>query len=340
MSTPDPGPSPTVRVAVDLLGGDDAPGVVAAAVARWQRERDTDGVRLVLVGPPDLARLAVAEHGGDPEDPSLAYAVARLGVPMDSAPVTAARTSAGVGVRVAADLVRDGRADVLVSAGHTGAAVIATSLSWGRTAGALRPALAVLLPGAHGPVVLLDVGATLDPTPDVLVSHAALGIAYARELGLAVDPQVGLLSIGAEDGKGDALRRAAATALSVSLGGTYFVGNVEGGDLLSAAELHVVVTDGFTGNVLLKGFEGAVRWGARVALAAYDDPAPGRRRLADAVRAPYGAGVLLGVRGDAVVAHGAADAGALLTAVEVAVQTVLRRLAEPAVLADPRVPVA
>ncbi len=311
-----------VRVALDLLGGDDAPEVAVAAVGSWLAgPGGRDAVELVLVGPPQPARARLEALGADPDDPALSYVPAAQGVAMHDAPIAAARSSADVGVRVAAELVAAGRADVLVTAGHTGAAVVATSLAWGRESGVARPVLSVALPGSTRPVLLLDAGASLDASPEVLLSHAAAGLRRARELGFGPAPRVGLLSIGAESGKGDELRRATDPLLRAALGPAY-VGPVEGDDVVDGSRAEVVVTDGFTGNVLLKGLEGAVRWTVAVAGAAYHDPDPAAGAVGAALAAPYGAAVLLGVRGVAVLAHGAASPDAVVTAIAVAVATV------------------
>jgi glycerol-3-phosphate acyltransferase PlsX len=209
-------------------------------------------------------------------------------VHMAEAPLRSVRRASTV--RAAAELVYAGRADALVSAGSSGAAVAASAHVLGRFAGVRRPALAVVLPSVAGPLVLLDVGVGLDATMMELVQHAVLGAAYAGTV-LKSDggPRVGLLSVGSEPGKGDRLRRATALALTdlvLPVGGRY-IGLVEGQDVPLGGPADVVVTDGFTGNVLLKGMEGAVALTGR---------APSSTNAA----------VLLGVDGTVVICHGAA----------------------------------
>ncbi|GAA2334285.1 phosphate acyltransferase PlsX [Dactylosporangium salmoneum] len=190
-------------------------------------------------------------------------------------------------VRAAAEAVYMGRADAMVSAGSSGAAVAASAHVLGRLRGVRRPGLAARVPTPRGAVLLVDVGATLDATMLELVQHAVLGTAYAA-VGLGIArPRVGLLSIGSEPGKGDRLRRAVSIALSdvpLPAGGRY-IGLVEGFDVPRGGPADVVVTDGFTGNVLLKGIEGAISVSSDHEAAA----------------------VLLGVAGDVVVCHGAAN---------------------------------
>lgn len=234
-------------------------------------------------------------------------------------PLAALRAHDDVTVSVAVSLVRDHEADAWVSVGHTGAAVAAAVLGLGRVAGMTRPALAVVLPSLSGPVVLLDAGAGSDATPEVLLQFALAGWAYARSLGLA-DPEVGLLSIGSEGGKGDRLRKSAHHRLSIALpaAGIRYVGTVEGHDVALGARARVVVTDGFTGNVLLKGIEGAVRWAAHRMGAAYADPEPARGVVRATATSDFAGGMLLGVNGVTVVGHGAGTADEICACVRLA----------------------
>jgi glycerol-3-phosphate acyltransferase PlsX len=278
-------PSGTARIAVDLLGGDRAPAVVVDGALR-ACSADPD-LHLVLVGPPQVADEvigALAER--DRHRMTVRHAEAVIG--MAESPMQGIRRDSTV--RAAAEAVYAGEADAMVSAGSSGAAVAAASHVLGRLPGVRRPGLAATLPSAAGPVILVDVGVGLDSTMLELVQNAVLGAAYANvTLGIA-NPRVGLLSIGSEPGKGDRLRRAVALALTdlkLPAGGRY-VGLVEGHDVPLGGPADVVVTDGFTGNVLLKGLEGAL------ALAR----AP---RIEGAAAA-----ALLGVCGTVVICHGAA----------------------------------
>jgi glycerol-3-phosphate acyltransferase PlsX len=199
------------------------------------------------------------------------------------------------GVRTAVLAVAQGLADAVVSAGNTGATVTSAALGLGRWPGVRRPPLAAVLPTAAGRVVLLDVGSSVDPDEHTLAVHAQLGAAYAAVVHGVERPRVGLLTIGTEHGKGDRLRRAAPNVLAgltLSAGAEY-VGLVEGSDVVLGAVADVAVTDGFTGNVLLKGLE-----------TAYSLVGPPGDRAA----APARAALLLGVAGTVVVCHGAADA--------------------------------
>jgi glycerol-3-phosphate acyltransferase PlsX len=189
--------------------------------------------------------------------------------------------------------VAQGVADAVVSAGNTGATVTSAALGLGRWSGVRRPALGAVLPTRAGRLVLLDVGSSVDPDEQTLAMHARLGAAYARVVHDVEKPRVGLLTIGTERGKGDRLRRAAPavlSALELPAGGRY-IGLVEGNDVVTGAGADVVVTDGFTGNVLLKGLE-----------AAYALAGPPNATTA----VPPRAAILLGVSGTVVVCHGSA----------------------------------
>ena len=311
-----PGTS-SVRVAFDALGGDRAP---ASVVAGAQLALDADPqLSAVLVGPTDLLERHLSHGLSD----RLTIVEAPEGVPMDADPVAAVRARRGTSVRVAADLVRRGHVDATVSSGQTAAALAAATFVIGRIRGLTQPALAVVLPALAGPVVLLDAGAGTAGTADVLAQHALAGACYAHSLGVD-DPRVGLLTVGSEAGKGDALRREA-HALLESLPIRY-VGPVEGHDLALGEPADVIVTDGFTGNVALKALEGAVAWSAARLGSLYGDQAPARLLVAETAHSSFAGGMLVGVNGVSVVAHGAADPQSIAAAAALAVTAVRRDL--------------
>ena len=312
------------RVALDLLGGDSAPEqVVEGALLAAQR---SPGVELVLVGPVEVAERLLAERGAAGR---FRLVQAREVVAMHEEPARAVRAKRDATVRVAARLVRDGEADAVVTVGATGAAVAAALFTLGRLPGMSRPALAAVIPAKAGPLVFLDAGATTEATPDLLAQFALAGVAFATvRLGLP-SPRVGLLSIGEEPGKGDELRKAAYDALAALP--IDFVGNVEGKDVPYGGRADVVVTDGFTGNVLAKGLEGAATMLTSVvleALTATPERAAVARPLlpalsdATAHMSPDGLGgaVLLGVKGVVVVGHGASSPEGVASCVRVAAQ--------------------
>ncbi|MEI6375490.1 MAG: phosphate acyltransferase, partial [Actinomycetes bacterium] len=174
-----------------------------------------------------------------------------------------------------------------------------------------------------GPVVLLDAGAGTGLSADLLAQHALAGSCYAEALGIA-EPRVGLLTVGGESGKGDEARREAhglLAALPVN-----YIGPVEGHDLAIGGPADVIVTDGFTGNVALKALEGAVAWSARRLGERYGDPGPARALVKETAHSSFAGGMLVGVNGVSVVAHGAADGFAVAAAIDLAVLAVRRDL--------------
>ncbi|KWX00149.1 phosphate acyltransferase [Carbonactinospora thermoautotrophica] len=308
-------PEQRVRVAVDAMGGDHAPAEIVAGAVAAARDH---GLEIVLVGKEPEVRRLLTIHGVDGQ---VEVVPADQEVRMHEGALSAWRRTRS-SVAIGCELVRSGQAQALVSAGSTSAVVAAATRRLGTAPGVLRPAIAVILPTRPSPMVLLDVGATADPSPAMLVQFALLGTAYAgATLGVA-DPRVGLLSIGAEPEKGNRLARRAHAHLAAAP--VRFVGNVEGGDLLAGAA-DVVVTDGFTGNVVLKSLEGALRFAVteiRDALTAHPVarlaalPHRGRlRRLASRFDPDtYGGAALLGLSQTVVIVHGAARARAVTNA--------------------------
>lgn len=294
-----PGPA---RIAVDLLGGDDAPAAVVDG-ALYACGADPD-LHLTLVGPREVADEIIGRLAPADRERVHVRAVPRR-VGMSDAPASARRADATV--RVAAATIAEGRADAMVSAGPSGATVTAAVLALGRLPGIRRPALAATLPAFDGPVVLLDVGACLDPAAAALAGHAAVGAAFAQVHHGVAEPRVGLLSVGTESGKGDRLRRAAEAEIARRRlpAGARYVGLVEGHDVSLGGPAEVIVTDGFTGNVLLKGVEGAY---LRSGLAATPIGV-----------VPRGA-VLLGVPAVVTVCHGAASATDLASGIALAAE--------------------
>jgi glycerol-3-phosphate acyltransferase PlsX len=307
-------------VAVDAMGGDNAP---AAIVDGARDAAEQLGARILLVGREEaVAPLAGTSHAG------VEFVHASEVVEMDD-PATAVRSKKDASVLVCAQLVRDGKADAMVSAGNTGATMAAALLRMGRIKGVARPAVAVPVPvPGHHPQILVDAGSTVDCTPDWLVQFALMGREYARtSLGLE-EPRIGLLSNGEEAGKGDELRKAAYPLLEKVPG---FAGNVEGRGFMQPG-FDVVVTDGFTGNIALKSIEGAIRGTASLVFGVLELP---ELREAAAAVMPHllvaaeqvdpdhvGGAVLLGVSGVCVVAHGSSSPLAIVSAVRQAVQAV------------------
>ncbi len=317
-----------MKIAVDAMGGDHAPEVVAAGAVVAARDF---GVEILLVGP--RARVEDELTHYRPLPPGIRVVDAPEVIEMHEPPAMAVRRKKRSSIVVAMEHVRDRQADAVVSAGHTGAAMGAALLRLGRIPGVDRPALAVLLPtlAAH-PVVLLDIGANVDCRPHHLLQFAIMGSVYARRVLGMQSPHVGVLSNGAEEGKGSDLALRTAALLRES--GLNFVGNVESRDILSGAA-DVVVCDGFVGNVVLKFGEGlalAIRdivksefrgIGGRL-LALYLSPlAPKIRQMYRRIDyREYGGVPLLGIEGVCIIAHGSSNARAIRNAIRTAVESV------------------
>lgn len=312
-----------VRIAVDLLGGDGAPAAVGAGVAAALRE--DPHLAVTLVGPAQLGRQWKAE-AEDVAD-RVNIAAASQVVDMGEDPVGGVRGKSDATVRVAADLVSQGSADAMVSIGSTGAAMAASIFSLGLFPGVTRPALAVTLPGASGDVVLLDVGANVVMSAPILAQHALVGAAYAAVRLALEQPRVGLLTVGSEAGKGDGVRRST-FALFRRLP-IHFVGNVEGDDVLRGEVADVVVTDGFTGNVLLKGMEGTHALLAGLLSKSLTADQGQLRAAFDQATAHLhpdrvAGAMLLGVDGVVVVGHGASSPAAVGACIGLAADAVRR----------------
>jgi glycerol-3-phosphate acyltransferase PlsX len=277
-------------------------------------------LQLLLVGPAEPADEVSAGLAPADRERVRGVAVAR-GVRMSDPASQGADRRTTIGA--AALLVSTGEADAVVSAGASGASVAAAVTAIGRTPGVRRPVLAAILPNATGEMVLLDVGAGMQASQVDLLQHAMLGAAYAQLVVGVPRPRVALLTVGAEPGKGDRLRRLTDQALREYAlpSGASYVGPVEGDDVVLGTRADVIVTDGFTGNVLIKGIEAAL--GA----AAEQYPPTVVPRAA----------ALLGVAATVVVCHGAASGADLASGIGLAARlvrtgavTALARYAEAA----------
>jgi phosphate acyltransferase len=309
-----------VRVAVDALGGDRAPDeTVAGAAAAASVD-----IEPVLYGPPGLDT-----HG-------LELVEAAERIEMDEQPVDAVRSKPNSSLVRAIRAVADGEADVVVSAGSTGAALAGSLFHLRRLPGASRPAIAVAIPGRLGPTVLIDAGANADARPEHLLQFGYMGAVFAEEILGIPDPEVRLLSIGEENGKGNQLTLDAHELLRES--DLRFGGNTESRSLLEGST-DVVVTDGFTGNVALKAVEGAIRSlldSMRVELGSSVRGKLGGLLMRPAARKvqrrfdpdTYGGAYLLGLNGLVVIAHGSSSRVAIANAIRLAARGVEHRVVE------------
>jgi glycerol-3-phosphate acyltransferase PlsX len=322
-----------VRIAVDAMGGDFAPREVVRGAIDYAAAARSDEV--ILVG--DVARIQreIADYGnGHPTSVSLVDAPELI--EMGEHPGAALRAKKRASVVVATELVRDGHADAVVSAGSTGATMAAAIFRLGRIEGIDRPALGAHLVTPEGPIMILDVGATVDCDVDNLVQFGVLGSIYAEHVLHVEKPRVGLLNIGEEADKGDRLAQEAHGRLRhASLN---FVGNVEGNELITH-RADVVVCDGFIGNVVLKFFEGLTGYIFRsvradlnqgpIAPLALLTLKPGFDRLRNRFDYErFGGTPLLGVRGVSIVTHGRAKARMIRYAMEAASDASAARIPE------------
>jgi glycerol-3-phosphate acyltransferase PlsX len=306
------------------MGGDHAPEqVVAGAVAAVTEH----GIPVILTGQPGLVRPllpSTLRPGG------IRIATADDSLTMDEGAAASWRRPRS-SVAVACQLVHRGQAAAVVSAGSTAGIVATAQLRLRPLPGLLRPGLAVVLPTRPRPTLLVDAGAIADPRPEMLVQFAQLGVAYAQVAFGVDDPQVGLLTIGAEPVKGNKLARRAHELLAAPAHGALpirFAGNIEGNDLLSG-RVDVVVADGFTGNVALKAIEGAASYTSGQVRAALHGSAAARfgavfqrRTLRDLAEwmdtETYGGAALLGLEGTVVIAHGGSTARGITSACRLA----------------------
>ena len=313
-----------VTIAVDAMGGDNCPATEVEGAILAAREHD---VRVLLCGPEDALKAELRRAGAGSLPIEIVHASEVI--TMEDTASKALRNKRDASVRVAAREVRDGKAQGMISAGNTGACMAIAKTVMGLVPGVKRPALAQVFPTlADSWAVVVDVGANVDSTPEMLGQFAVMGSIYSRIICGCNDPRVGLLSIGEEDHKGNELTKLAGPVLrDLPLN---FIGNVEGRDLYSGVA-DVVACDGFTGNVALKVSEGLVaairqilkeslektmqrKIGYVLAKEAFED----FRKRVD--YSEYGGAPLLGLKGVCLVCHGNSNTNAIKNAIRVAAE--------------------
>ncbi len=329
-----------IDIAVDAMGSDKAPEPEVRGAVLAARHF---GVRVHLVGPEDVLRPLLRQHLQHQKLPVFIVPASEW-ITMDDKAAQAVRTKRDSSMRIGLKMVREGLASArrhdgrsspgqaagFFTAGNTGAAMATAKMVLGMLAGVDRPALATVVPTVRGvPSLLLDVGANVDSDPDNLVQFAVMGHMYAKNVLKIANPRVGLLSIGEEDSKGNALTRDTLPLLR-ALPGINFIGNVEGRDLFNG-HADVSVCDGFVGNVALKSIEGAAKLfttslreslkstvtsqvGALLSRRAFEDF---KKRLD---YSEYGGAPLLGVRGVCIVGHGSSNEKAIMNGIRVAAE--------------------
>ncbi|HBB35952.1 MAG TPA: phosphate acyltransferase PlsX [Cyanobacteria bacterium UBA8803] len=315
------------RIAIDAMGGDHAPDEIVAGAIRAQDEL---GVEVLLVGDPRAIEASLKKHTSSGQ---LEIVPAEDVVGMDEEPLVSLKRKPKASINVAMDLVKQKRAQAVVSAGHSGAAMAAALLRLGRLRGIDRPAIGAVFPTlvAGKPVIVLDVGANVDCRPKYLEQFAVMGSVYSQYVLGISQPKVGLLNIGEEDCKGNDLAIRTHQMLQEN-SKVAFIGNAEGRDVLSG-RFDVIVCDGFVGNVLLK-FAEAV---GEVMLQILREELPQglHGQLGTAILKPnlkrikqridhaeHGGGLLLGVAGICIISHGSSQAPSIFNAIRLAKEAI------------------
>ena len=332
-----------MKIVVDAMGGDHAPEVVVAGAVAEARER---GTQIILVGVEERVRAGLAKHPGAA---GLPIEVVHASEVVEMAEhVNVVRTKRDSSMLVGMRLVKEGHADAFASAGNSGAVMTAALLGLGRIPGVERPALGSIYPAAPVPCLLIDIGANADCKPEYLVQFARMGHAYARVIFGLENPKIGIISNGEEADKGNLLIRETYPLLQAS--GLNFVGNVEGKDI-GKGLANVVVSDGLTGNVIVKLTEGVVSFLGR--LVKHDLTGGVRNKIGLALLVPglilmlpglallypsvaalrkrmdwreIGGAPLLGVNGVVVIGHGRSDARAIQSMIRMAEKSVRQDL--------------
>lgn len=307
-----------MRIALDGMGGDKAPQEIVAGAVLAAKEYD---FRIIIVGDQDILRAELDKHKDVPKTISIHHAGSF--VRMDESAAISIRKKKDSSVAICADLAKEGAVDAFVTAGHTGAAVVASTLKLRMLEGIERPGIAIAVPTlGDDPTVLIDVGANIDTKPIHLYQYAIMGDAYFRYILRKNRPSVGILNIGEEESKGTEYIKEAHQLLNKSK--LHFIGNVEGRDIFNG-KVDIVVCDGFVGNVVLKVSESiadvigkllkaelkqnpVTMLGALLAKPAFD----ALKKEVD--YSEYGGAPLLGVDGYCIISHGSSNARAIKNA--------------------------
>ena len=320
-----------MKVALDAMGGDHAPQASVEGAALALREfRNLD--KLFLVGDEAGIRAELDKHRCS--DPRIEIVHATQVVEMSESAVDAVRRKKDSSISRAVDLVKHGQADAVVSAGHTGAAVAATTIKLRTLEGVDRPGIAAVIPTETNLCVLIDAGANLDARPEHMLQYAIMGAVFSRYVLGFENPAIGLMSIGGEDVKGSEFTKEIFKLLRAS--GLNFRGNIEGHDLFQNP-VEVVLCDGFIGNVVLKSCEATAE---AVFHWLKNELKKTPMRLAGAVMAKgafkaikkrtnyeeYGGSPLLGVDGICIIAHGSSSPKAIKNAIRVALESIQTRI--------------
>lgn len=320
-----------MQIAIDAMGGDFAPREIVAGALR-AADSLSDIERIILVGDETAIRRECMGRGSIPPTVEIIHASEAIG--MEEAPANAIRRKKDSSISRAMDLVKNGRAQAMISAGNTGAVVVAATLKLRTLQGVERPAIATVMPTPSKPFVLIDAGANTDCSARLLAQFAAMGHVYSKNILLQPNPVIGLMSVGTEDSKGNGITKEAFRLLADSK--LNFKGNIEGHDLFKG-NIDVAVCDGFVGNVILKTSEGVAHavgtWiktefksnpvrmtGALLLKSALDK----MKKTMDSEMA--GGAPLLGVKGICIICHGSSSSRAIFNAIRVARDSVRHQI--------------
>jgi len=318
-----------MRIALDAMGGDNAPKINVAGAIEAARDY---GVEIILVGDSFSLRRELLQYSTS--NLKITIESASQTVSMDDSPTIALRQKKDSSVTRAIYLVKEGKADAIISAGNTGAMMAASKIILGTLEGVDRPAIAAIFPTLNEPCVILDVGANVDCKPQHLLQFAVMGSIYAKYILGKKSPRLGILSIGEEEAKGNELTREAYKILRNS--SLNFAGNVEGRDIFKG-EVDVIVCDGFIGNVVLKASESMAelfdvvlkeelgsRTRYRIGAKLCDKALKNFVRKID--YAEHGGAPLLGVNGVSIISHGRSSSRAIKNAIRVAKELVEKKV--------------
>ena len=316
-----------MKIIIDAMGGDNAPQAVVSGAVAAQKEFDVD---LVLVGREAEVNACLAQCGGG-QNPHISVVNASEVIDMHDDPATAVRRKKDSSMAVTLNLLRNGEGDAAISAGSTGALLTGATLTVKRIRGIRRAAMAPVLPNGGRGAVLIDCGANVECTPEYLLQFAYMGSFYSGKILGVHNPRVGLLNNGSEDTKGTELCKATYALLKEAgaEGRLNFIGNVEGTDIFSG-NVDVIVTDGYSGNILLKTAEGTIKFLLKNLKQAFKSSIKTklgallvRRKLAGVKKmldvSEVGGTAFLGVTRPVIKAHGSSDARAIRSAVKQAI---------------------
>ncbi|NLP22966.1 MAG: phosphate acyltransferase PlsX [Syntrophomonadaceae bacterium] len=308
-----------MRIAVDAMGGDHAPREIVAGALQWAQQNEGS---IILVGLPEQLERELANYDYDHDRITLTAASQVIG--MDESPAQALRRKKDASIIVATKLVKEGKADAVLSCGSTGAQMAAAIFILGRLPGIERPPVVTALPNAKGTkTVLIDVGANVDCRPRQLLQFGILGSLYASSVLNITSPRVALINNGQEEGKGNQLSLEAYALLKDNRS-LNFVGNIEGRDIF-ADQADVVVCDGFVGNIILKTIEGMAIF---IAQGVSRELGTMPKFFAQLDYTKYGGAPLLGIDGISVVCHGSSNQEAVFNGICVAADCVEQGILE------------